>query len=92
MGDENLAKRADAQKAEGKRRRGKLKLQWEIALNDIERVGEEWRKRATDRRNFETADRERNERKKEDNGNGNDDQLTPDYSDAKKRTTKWYLT
>ena len=31
-GDENPAKRADAQKVERERRRGRPKLQWEIAL------------------------------------------------------------
>ena len=41
MGDENLPKRADAQKLEGNCRK-----------RDIERVEEEWRKRATDRRNW----------------------------------------
>ena len=48
MGDEKLAKRADAQKVEG---------MTEIAPgncinSDLERVGHECRKRATDRRNW----------------------------------------
>ena len=32
MGDEKLAKRTDTQKVEGKYRRGRPKLRWEIAL------------------------------------------------------------
>ena len=35
MGDENLAKRAYAQKMEGKWRRGRSKLRWGIALKVI---------------------------------------------------------
>ena len=45
MGDEKLAKRADAQKVESKRMRGRLKLRWGDCMKRyIERVGEEWRK------------------------------------------------
>ena len=45
MGDKKLTKITDTQKAEGKWRRGRPKMQWGIALkNDIERVGEEWGK------------------------------------------------
>ena len=45
-------RKANAQKVEEKRRRERPKLRWGIALNDLERVREEWRKRATDRRNL----------------------------------------
>ena len=51
MGGEKLAMKADVQKAEGNGRRGRPKLWWEIALSDLERVSEEWRTRASDRRN-----------------------------------------
>ena len=52
MGDEKLAKRADAQKVEAKRRQGRPKLWWGIVLRDLDRMREELRKRATDRRNW----------------------------------------
>ena len=42
MGDEKLAKRADAQKLDGKYWRERLKLRWGFALKMTERVGEEW--------------------------------------------------
>ena len=35
MGDEKVAQRADAQKMEGERTRGRPKLRWEIALKEI---------------------------------------------------------
>ena len=38
-GDEKLLKREDAQKMEGKRRRGRPKLRWGIALRVIESAG-----------------------------------------------------
>ena len=44
MGDDKLAKRTDSQKVDGKRRQGGPKLQWGVALSDLERVGEEWGK------------------------------------------------
>ena len=44
MGDETLAKRSDAQKVEGKRRRGRSIMHWEDSdKRDLERVGGEWR-------------------------------------------------
>jgi len=46
MRDGKPANRADGQKVEGKRR-GRLSLRWE----ELERVAEEWRTRANDRRN-----------------------------------------
>ena len=43
-GDKKLAKREDTHKVEGKCRRGRRpKVQWEISLSDLERVGEEWK-------------------------------------------------
>ena len=47
MGKENLAKRADARKVEGKRG---PKLRWGLINGDLER--EEWRKSAPDRRSW----------------------------------------
>ena len=49
MGDEKLATRADAQKVEGKRRRGRPRMRWEDCVKrDLERVGGEWRTTAKD--------------------------------------------
>ena len=43
-GDEKLANRSNAQKEEGKRRRGRLRMRWEDCVKrDLERVGGEWR-------------------------------------------------
>ena len=42
MGDEKLAKRADAQKVEGKGRRGRPRRE-DCVKRDLERVGGEWR-------------------------------------------------
>ena len=42
MGDENLAKRADAQKVEEKRRRQRPRMRWEDCVKrDLEKIGGE---------------------------------------------------
>ena len=79
MGDEKLAKRTGAQKVERIWTRGRPILRWGIAL---ENVGEEWRKRATNRRNrrllIENVVRGTGGKKK-----GHHDQLLPDDNAAK---------
>ena len=50
MGDEKLAKGADAQKVEGEMRWGKLRAN--CVTRDLERVGGEWRTTARDRRSW----------------------------------------
>ena len=62
MGDEKLAKRADALKVERKWRRGRPKLRWGIALSVTKN---EWEKNEkTDRyKELETVARERSKRK-----------------------------
>ena len=67
----------------GKGRRGRPTLRWRIALRDLERVGDKWRKRTTDRRLL-IENIEKSEREKKDNGKGNRGQLTVDDSDARK--------
>ena len=53
MGDEKLAKIADAKKMEGKQTRGRPRMRWEDCVErDLERVREEWRKIAKDRRSW----------------------------------------
>ena len=53
MGDEKLAKKADAQKVEGKRRRRRPRMRWEDCVKrGLERVGGEWRRTAKDRRSW----------------------------------------
>ena len=53
IGEEKLAQRSDAQKVEGKRRRGRPRMQWEDWVKrDLERVGGEWRTTARDRRSW----------------------------------------
>ena len=49
-GDEQLAKRSDAEEVEGKRRRGRPRMRWEDCVKgDLERVGGEWRTTGKDR-------------------------------------------
>ena len=53
IGDDKFAKRGDAQKVEGKRRRGRPRMRWEDWVKrDLERVGGEWRTTAKDRRSW----------------------------------------
>ena len=50
MGDEKVGKKADTQKVEGNG--GKEDRNCDCIKSDLERVGEEWRKRATGGRNW----------------------------------------
>ena len=51
MGDEKLAKGADAKKSVGEKEARKTEITMRDCFeSDLERVGEDWRKRATDRR------------------------------------------
>ena len=53
MGDRKMVKRANAQKVEGKGRRGRPRMRWEDCVKrELERVGEEWRTTAKDRRSW----------------------------------------
>ena len=63
----------------------------EIAMGDCikwsRKCGRRMGEKSNRQKELETADRERSERQKQDNGNRNHDQFTADNSDAKKRRT-----
>ena len=97
MGDEKLAKRADAQKVEGNMRRGRLIMGWEDCIKgDQERVGGEWRTTAKDGRardlihNIVRKSEERKEKTKE-NMTVTMASLTSDDRDNKRRTTSDFI-
>ena len=81
--------RADAHKVEGGRRRGRPRLWWEVCIKrNLERVREEWRTTAIDRRSWrllidnvvgEKLGKRRGTKRKMAN-------LTPDDRDAKRST------
>ena len=68
-------------------------MRWEDCVKrDLERVGGEWRTTAKQKKEFETVDRERNERKvRKEKTTKNTTvtvaNFTPDDRDAKRRTT-----
>ena len=65
MGEEKLAKRADAQKVEGKGRRGRPRMRWGTAVREILK---EWEENGEQQQKIEseTVDREKSEERKED--------------------------
>ena len=61
---------------ERRRKRGR-RMEKTLWVRDVERVGEEWRKRATDRRNWRLVIKDVM-RGRKNNGNGSHGLLTPD--------------
>ena len=76
MGVETLTKRSDAQKVEGKRRRGRLSMRMkDCDKGNLERVGGEWGTTARDRQSWrlviENVVREKLGEKRRRKGNSN---------------------
>ena len=89
MGDEKLAKGADAKKRVGEKEARKTEITMRDCIeSDLERVGEDWRKRATDRRRLIIENiagwRKNNE-------NGNHGQLIPHQSEEKNNKMQFHL-